>query len=128
MLKRLAAILFIFAVAGQVSAGVCGCLESGLEHQHSCCRHERSDRDTLRGKGCCDSDCAMTQSEKLPQDRASADIKLTLKAVAEPATLKLENYAPITIVSLAPFIASIDHRLKYSRPPELYVRHHAFLI
>ena len=128
MLKRLTAIFFIFLIAGQVSAAVCGCLGGESQPQHSCCKHERSANDSLRQKGCCDNDCAMSQSERLPQDRTITSFKITSKAVAEPATPKLEKFVPITTLNIARTISAIDQRLTYSRPPELYLRHHAFLI
>jgi len=128
MLKRLTAIFFIFLIAGQVSAGVCGCLGDGDRPQHSCCKHERSASDALRRKGCCDNDCAMSQSERVPQDRTITAFKITSKAIPEPAIPKLENFVPVESPSFASSIAAVDHRLKYSRPPELYLRHHAFLI
>jgi len=128
MLKRLTAIFFVFLIAGQVSAGVCGCLCGESEPRHSCCLHQKSANDTVRQKGCCDNDCAMSQSERLPQDRTVTSFKLNSKAVAEPATPKLENFIRIVTQNAAVTIAAVDHRLKYSRPPELYLRHHAFLI
>jgi hypothetical protein len=128
MLKRLTAIFFIFVIVGQVSAGVCGCLGSGIQPQHSCCRHKKSANDAIRQKGCCDTDCAMSRSERLPQDRTNTAIKITLKAVAKPAAPKLENFAPIATQNIAPVVTVADHHLKYSRPPELYLRYHAFLI
>jgi hypothetical protein len=128
MLKRLTAILFIFVMAGQISAGVCGCLGGESRPQHSCCRHKLSTKDAIRQRGCCDNECAMQQSEKLPQDRTNATVKVSLKALIQPAALTLENFAPVKRQSVAPTVVATDHRLKYSRPPELFLRHHAFLI
>ena len=128
MLKRLTAIFFIFLIAGQVSAGVCGCLSDVSQPQHSCCRHKRSANDAVRRKGCCDNDCAMSQSERLPQDRTITSFEITSKAVAQPLTPKVENFTAVAVPNMAFAVTAGDHRLKYSRPPELYLRHHAFLI
>lgn len=128
MLKRLVALSFIFFIVGQVSAGVCGCLSRESRPQHSCCKRQKPTVDALRQKGCCDSDCAIQRSEKLTQDRTSTSVKITSKAMAEPAAIKLENFTSIAAVAIAPVVTVNDHRLKYSRPPELYLRHHAFLI
>jgi hypothetical protein len=129
MLKRLIAILFIFVMAGQISAGVCGCLGGDSRPQHSCCKHKKAVNDTMRRKGCCDdNDCAMRQSERLPQERTNAAVKITLRIAAEPAMPKLENFEPVALQNFVPSTAAIDRRLKYSRPPDLYLRHHAFLI
>ena len=128
MLKRLIALLFIFVIAGQVSACVCGCLGAESQPRHSCCKRQKPDRDAVRRKGCCDEDCALRQAERLPQDRTNSVAKITYKAEAELITLSLVSFAPITAQNLALAAAVTDHRIKYSRPPDLYLRHHAFLI
>jgi hypothetical protein len=129
MLKRLTAILFIFIMAGQISAAVCGCLGGDSRPQHSCCEHKKSVGDTLRRKGCCDdNDCAMRQSERLPQDRTNATAKITLNIAVEPTIPELESFEPVALKNFVPTSTILDHRPKYSRPPELYLRYHAFLI
>src|SRR4029078_12542220 len=92
---------------------------------HSCCRHKKSATDSVRRKGCCDNDCAMSQSERLPQDRTITSFKITSKAVAEPLTPKVEKFTAVAVPNMAFAVTASDHRLKYSRPPELYLRHHA---
>ena len=128
MLKRLTAILFIFLIIGQVSAGICGCVVDNSQPQHSCCKRQKASADVLRQKGCCENDCAMSQSERLPQDRAGVAFKISYKAIAQPATPKLESFAPVAAQTIVLAATAADHHLKYSRPPELYLRHHAFLI
>ena len=128
MLKRLAAIFFIFVIAGQVSAGVCGCLGDAGKPQHSCCKRQKANRDAIRQKGCCDEDCAMQPSERSPQDRTNVTAKISVKAVAEPPSVRLEKFHPLSEGNAVPLVKTSLHRLKYSRPPELYVRHHSFLI
>jgi len=128
MLKKLTAIFFIFLIAGQVSAGICGCVVDNSQPQHSCCKAQKASADALRRKGCCDNDCAMSRSERLTQDRAGVAFKFSSKAIAQPATPKFESFAPVAAQTIASASTAIDHRLKYSRPPELYLRHHAFLI
>src|SRR5947209_20214456 len=98
MLKRLTAILFIFVMAGQISAGVCGCLGGDSRPQHSCCERKKSVGDALRRKGCCDdNDCSIRQSERLPQDRTNATARVTLGIAAEPVIPRLESFEPITL-------------------------------
>jgi hypothetical protein len=128
MVKRLVALLFVFVIAGQVSAGVCGCLGDVNQPQHSCCKRQKTNGDSLRQKGCCDSECAMQQSERLPQDRTNATAKISFKAVVEPAALRLDNFAPVAELPIARSTVDQDFRLEFARPPELYLRHHAFLI
>jgi hypothetical protein len=126
MLKRLAAIIFILAIAGNLSAAVCGCLD-GDKTVHSCCKKNSGDGASLRAKGCCDTNCVMSHSQNSPQDRTET-IKISFKTAiaASPEPIVRASLAPVDNFSLpAPFT---NHRLKYSRPPELYLRHHAFLI
>ena len=126
MLKRLAAIVFILAIAGNLSAAVCGCV-GGDKTVHSCCKKNSGDRASIRAKGCCGATCAMSHSQSSPQDRTET-IKVTFKTPigAAPAPLVRAAVASVDNFALpAPFT---NHRLKYSRPPELYLRHHAFLI
>ena len=96
--------------------------------RHSCCRREKSDRDALQRKGCCDNDCVIRQSENLPQDRTNSGTEITLRAVAEPSAVTLDCFAPFVVQDTRAAVDPVDYRLKYSRPPELYLRHHAFLI
>src|SRR5436309_947504 len=107
MLKRLIAIFFIFLIAGQVSAGMCGCLRDVSQPQHSCCRHKKSANDSIRQKGCCDNDCAMSQSERLPQDRTFTAFKISSKSIAEPVTPNLENFVPISTHNIPTAAVSI---------------------
>jgi hypothetical protein len=48
--------------------------------------------------------------------------------VVQPAQVRLDCIAPIAAQTVISSAITVDHRLKYSRPPELYLRHHAFLI
>jgi hypothetical protein len=128
MLKRLAALLFIFVMAGQVSAGVCGCLGGENRAQHSCCKRKKMSRDAISAKSCCETDCLVRHSEKLVQDRTQAGPKIKFQAAASPVKPGLALLLPTTTriaVVVSPYS---DHRLKYARPPELYVRHRALLI
>jgi hypothetical protein len=128
MLKRLAAILFIFAIAGQVSAGVCGCFDGGREDKHACCKRDKLSGDSIRTKPCCDTNCMSQQSEKVEQERTQAATKIKFQAVVHALQGEATMFSPIE--SRTPVVASpsSDHRLKYARPPQLYLRHHAFLI
>jgi hypothetical protein len=128
MLKRFAAILFIFVMVGQVSAGVCGCLGGPRADQHSCCKREKVSGDSVRTKGCCDGDCIGRQSEELAQDRTQPATKIKFQSGGKRINLGQTLFSPIAArmpVVVSPYS---DHRLKYARPPELYLRHHAILI
>jgi hypothetical protein len=68
------------------------------------------------------------QSDPLTQDRTPAVAKLqvpTLDAKLDVPNVTFERLQLRNTVSIDHFT---NHRLKYARPPELYLRHHAFLI
>jgi hypothetical protein len=128
MLRRLAAILFVFVIAGQVSAGVCGCLGGANKPRHSCCEPKQTGPDAMRPPNCCDEDCMVRQAEKLPQDRTQPAAKIKFQVIAKEAPVlrsTLQRIEARTSLGDSPYS---DQRLKYSRPPNLYLRHHAFLI
>jgi len=127
MLKRVATLIFVLAVTGQAFAGVCGCFAIEAK-MHSCCKPHNAKRDSLYPKGCCDDECLTRASERTSQGRAEVLTKITVAAKAGSAPAQAFSFLPIatrTEPTISPFS---DHRLKYSRPPELYLRNHAFLI
>ena len=128
MLKRLAAFLFILTVVGQVYAGVCGCLDGGNEPRHSCCKRQKNARDSVSSRGCCSTDCMGQRSETLVQKRTEPASKITLETVNEPAEIPRMAFERVLALDVARISPFANHRLKYSRAPELYLHHCAFLI
>ena len=128
MLKRLAAFLFIFAIVGQIYAGVCGCAGGHNQPRHSCCKRQKSVGDTISSKGCCDTDCMAQRSENVVQKRTEPASKIKFEAFKENAELPRMAFAPVTAADVARIPPFAEHRLKYPRAPELYVRNCAFLI
>ncbi|MEO8574867.1 MAG: hypothetical protein ABI481_12950 [Pyrinomonadaceae bacterium] len=128
MLKRLAAVLFIFVIAGQVSAGVCGCLGDESNTQHSCCKRNKLGVDEMRAPRCCDTNCAASASEKVAQDRGERAAKTQFKQTLEPAAVQRVSFQTFPVVRPVTVSAFSDHRLKYSRPPDLFLLNRAFLI
>ncbi|MBA3354150.1 MAG: hypothetical protein H0U23_17300 [Blastocatellia bacterium] len=130
MFKRLAAILFILVMVGHVSASVCGCFGGSREDTHSCCKRQKVSGDSIKTKGCCDTNCMVQQSEKLAQDRTQAATKIKLKF--QPSVKSSAGgqtvFTPIATPMAVVVSAYSHHRLKYARPPELYLRHQALLI
>jgi hypothetical protein len=127
-MKRLVALLFIFAIAGQVSAGVCGCLGGETKSKHSCCIRKKTVRDTISAKGCCETNCLARQAENIVQDRTEPSAKIKFHVAVERVSMQYALFPPVSAragVSIKPFAGD---RLKYARPPDLYLRHHAFLI
>ena len=128
MVKRLAAFLFILVIAGQVSAGVCGCVGGKGRSVHSCCKRGKVAGDTIRNKGCCEAECIGRQSDRPVQDRTAPQAKLQVETADTPLQVRkftLERTVLHRTVSVNHFA---NHRLKYARPPELYLRHRAILI
>lgn len=128
MLKRLASILFVFAIVGQVYAGVCGCLIGDDEATHSCCKRSKAAGDAIKAKDCCAADCEVQQADLLTQDRSNPTPQIKLQAVKPAAAIPA---IPVEWVASTSSIITqqiADHQLKHPRPPDLYLRHHAFLI
>ena len=128
MVKRLAAFLFIFVIAGQVSAGVCGCMGGESNSKHSCCKREKGGVDSIRAKGCCDTDCMARQSDRPVQDRRAPQPQLHFQTAVEPVEVLKFVFDRVAVRRTVSVNRFTNHRLKYARPPELYLRHHAFLI
>ena len=128
MLKRLTAIFFVFVIAGQVSAGVCGCVGGENKARHSCCKRDKTAGDSIRSKGCCDADCMVRQSDRPVQDRTAPQAQLQFQTADEPLEVLKFTFERAPVYRTVSVNDFTNHRLKYARPPELYLRHHAFLI
>ena len=130
MFKRFAVLFFILVVAGQAWAGICGCLNTQAQPSHSCCqRSKKSSVTTVSPKGCCDKDCYWTSNQKTPLsqfDNSTLDVSSKLKA--EPIARIVWTQTAPTVLQPIPPPPFLNHRLRYSRPPDLYLRHHSFLI
>ena len=127
MLTRFATLIFVLAVTGQAFAGVCGCFAIEAK-THSCCKPHNATQASLYPKGCCDTECLTRVTERTSQGRAEVLSRTTVTPVAEPATSFAWSFEPVAAESQAKTSQLGNHRLKYSRPPELYLRNHAFLI
>ena len=128
MVKRFIALLFIFVIAGQVSAGVCGCLGAASKPKHSCCKRKKAAADVMSAKGCCGTNCMVRQSEKVVQDRTASVPEIKFQAETSATQVTASVFKPI--VSRGPVVQApfANHRLKYPRPPDLFLLHRAFLI
>jgi hypothetical protein len=115
-------------MAGHAAAGVCRCLSGESQPSHSCCKRQKSGGESIKGASCCETDCSVSGSESFPQTRADAAIKLTLKAVP-PRTRQRSWFARPFVMARPSLISSkSSHRLKFARPPDLFLNSHAFLI
>jgi hypothetical protein len=137
MLKRLAALLFIFVLAGQVLSGVCVCLEgigdeSDPHAKMACCKREKSVGTSVSAVACCDAPCGSEGSDrsKFPGSQSESNVK-----IPAPVLAAVEKFINL-LSGLPPNYASppaIPKRagkppLRLSHPPNLYLQNHAFLI
>lgn len=127
MLKRFATLIFVLAVTGQAFAGVCGCYAVEAK-MHSCCKPHDASYNSLYPKGCCDTECMARATERTSQGRAEVLAKFVGTPVAKPAASFAWSFEPVSVEGHAKTSQLGNHRLKYSRPPELYLLTHAFLI
>ncbi|MDI1242530.1 MAG: hypothetical protein PSX80_11470 [bacterium] len=129
MLKWVTSLLLLFALTGQVWAGVCGCFEDH-DDSHSCCKPDKSGKDSLAAPPCCSADCESIVSSQIPgknTDRISQDS--SSKEIAPAANSAFSPVLPLAVYSTVRPLKLLGHRLKLARPPDaLYLRHHSFLI
>jgi hypothetical protein len=126
MWKRFTALLFILMLGGQVWAGVCGCLENGAPRMKCCKKKQKAEGDSMSRTQCCDSACGILAHDRLPRSQADAAFKLPVVADAIRVAFDFRprsafRAAPVSRPNLA-----VPSRL--SRPPDLYLRNHSFLI
>jgi hypothetical protein len=128
MVKRLVALLFILVIAGQVSAGVCGCIGNGGKQKHSCCKRKKVGADSLSRKGCCGTNCMVRQSGRIVQDGTSPAPEIKFQTLRDTTPVIAIGFEPVALHRVV-FLANFsNHRLRYSRPPDLFLLHRAFLI
>lgn len=126
--RRISALIFIFLMAGQAWSAVCPCRTTSKQ-VHACCKPKKEKSNYAATKGCCDGSGCFT-------DRGSNQVVTTLSAnpdiivVQAGSTTALPvSVAPAPIIKSTISLSRYDGFLhRYARPPDLYVRHHAFLI
>lgn len=128
MFRRAATILFLFAITSSVWAETCVCFPS-FKTEDNCCRRKTSERPALEGKGCCgENTCGVANQA----DPASVSDSSASKGYSSVQPLPNHQPTPyrVEIRALPIFVRSafVDHRLRYARPPNLYVRYSSFLI
>lgn len=126
MIRRLAVLIFIAAASSQAFAGLCFCEETLAVP--SCCKRKADANNYLTRKSCCDDGNCSVQRSNAP---AAALSEAAVVASHDAATVpNLPNFIAPELYSAGPDrISFAAGRCKYRpRAPELYVRHHAFLI
>jgi len=129
MIRRFTALLFILMVAGTVWAGVCGCFTGADGQVSSCCKRKVADKDTVSAKPCCEEDCSTAGVVNIPRTQTETSIKISLPSdvlvVDQLATFVLDH---TTVRRVEVTVSFVDKRLNLPRPPNLYLKHHSFLI
>lgn len=129
MLKRVSSLLILVALTGQVWAGVCGCFDDHND-SHSCCKPDKSGKDSLAAPPCCSADCDSVTGSQIPgkaTDRVLQDS--SSKEIAPEAKSAFRPTPPLAVRSTIRPSKMPGHRLKLARPPDaLYLRHNSFLI
>lgn len=127
MFKRTLSLLFVFLLAGQVWAGVCGCL-GGTGSEMKCCKRS-TEQAKIGAKRCCGDICAEKSHTQAP--RSQSENHQTSVGVVQSAS---------TTFSLPDFVLAKDgsrrNDLKsterapalLARPPDLFLKHHSFRI
>lgn len=131
VVKRLVSFTLALIFAAQLVAGICLCLNSeGDEHgKTSCCKSGKSERAAMSSlMSCCRDSCGEPTGNLPGQANASSiQISAPVQAAVENllADLKTKtNFKPAVAISKR---AGVSPRL-FAKPPELYLRGHAFLI
>jgi hypothetical protein len=129
MVSRILILMLLLAFAGQALAAACPCAPDGGRAVHSCCKPDSSDAAYFTMKGCCESPaCSMS-------DGGQAYAKSERPAFHQkPVSIAQPRAVPVVTAVTAPEPRPFSdrrpngHRLRNARAPDLYVRHHAFLI
>ena len=126
MVRRLAALIFVLAIAGQAWASACICDNTGPVH--SCCKRKAERNDYVSSPGCCsDENCVTNRTSTPTPGICQANVTITTEVVLTP------SYPPVFCQKTfraepAADLALAGRYKPFARPPDLYVRHHAFLI
>ena len=71
----------------------------------------------------------LQQSSKLAQDRTASVVRVEPVTVDEPLVEAVRvRFQPIAVTAAHTTVSFTDQRLKFPRPPDLYLQHRAFLI
>ena len=131
VVKRLVSVALALIFTLQLLAGICLCLNSGGdEHgKTSCCKSGKSEQTAMSSlMSCCRDSCGKPTGD-LPGQANASSIQISAPVLAAGENLLADlkpksNFKPAVIISKR---AGDSPRL-FAKPPELYLRGHAFLI
>lgn len=131
VVKRLVSLMLAFVFAAQLVAGICICLDAGGDNhgKTSCCKSGKSERPTMSSlMSCCRESCG-EPTGNLPDSAnfASIQISAPIQAAVENLLADLKTKSNFKLAIPLSKRAGDSPQL-FTKPPELYLRGHAFLI
>lgn len=126
MLRRFAALIFVIGIVGQAWAAACVCDDN--RPIHSCCKRKIEKNDYFVPKGCCDGENCVSQRSTTAAASLTQPTTVSAEtAVAAPDNTLFTTPRLFTNEPVRETAAAGRYRYR-ARPPDLYVRHRAFLI
>src|SRR5690606_9889529 len=128
MLRRLTALVFVLFLAGNVWAGLCGCIDGGDHSASACCKRERSEHTSISPKPCCGSECGQPAMSNVHRTKSESGVKVFGSHIpAEP----VRSFVPMPLIGLEReplFVIQYPQDPLFPRPPDLFIKHSSFLI
>ncbi|HYP50737.1 MAG TPA: hypothetical protein VEQ34_07335 [Pyrinomonadaceae bacterium] len=131
VVKRFVSFALAFVFAAQLLAGICMCL-SAADDNHgktSCCKSKKSEQAAMSSlMGCCREACG-DPTGGLPGSANASSVQISAPVLAAVENLLADlhaksNFKPLIAISKR---AGVSPQL-FIKPPNLYLRGHAFLI
>src|SRR5690606_6635861 len=128
MQRRLAVIVFLLAIAGNVWAGVCHCLDDGDHSSASCCKRKFDAEPSFSAKPCCGDECGQSNTSvvRAVQTDQLTKVSFTLQPIDSfDFRPEIDPGGANAYVSGCTAAAL---RVPLPRPPDLYLIHRSILI
>ncbi|HEX8565254.1 MAG TPA: hypothetical protein VF648_06255 [Pyrinomonadaceae bacterium] len=131
VIKRLVALSLALVFAAQLLAGICMCLDAAEDNhgKMSCCKSEKSERAAISSlMGCCREACG-DPTGGLPGSANASSVQISAPVLAAVENLLADlnaksKFKPAISISRR----AGDSPQLFIKPPNLYLRGHAFLI
>ena len=125
MLRQLAVLIFILALAGQASAFVCDCIKNS--DAHVCCEKGTPSSTSISTRGCCTQNCLTIPDDTLLQNRIenTTGIYPTVSLGLTSSQRRFGLRPPFFADTSAPQRFSL---IENAALEKLYLRNHTFRI
>ena len=125
MLKQLAVLIFILAVAGQASAFVCDCIKNSAAHV--CCEKRTPSSTSFSTRGCCSKNCLTVSDNTLLQNRMENPTGIYPTVGLEPASAQrgFGLWPPFSADTSTP---QLFNPIENGALKKLYIRNHTLRI